>query len=435
MRSSSRIQASIEIIDTILIEAHLPADAIMTQYFRNRRYIGSQDRKAIAELTYLILRHKIILEAIVNALMGGKAKLIGRYLTLMGLMWCQQRNLSEIEELFDGNQYSPSPLNQEEKEILYKFATFKITSLKESEQLNIQHWQLLELQKSFGHNIKELLKELDKPAPLDLRVNSLKTTPEQVKKRLQQESIPFERGEFSPLALRLGGRRPLGKHPLWVDGSIEVQDQGSQLIAYLVDAKPGQTVWDYCAGAGGKTLAIAAIMENKGRLVASDVFEWRLKRSRERLKRAGVYNVECQVLDESNQKWVKRQYEKFDRVLIDVPCSGSGTWRRNPDLKWRTTNQDLEDLLKLQQSIMEKAAKLVKPGGRLIYSTCSLFVSENKSQIDSFLGRNSNFSLMPVPQVWKEVLSTPCPTNDAVLQLRPDLHQVDGFFVAIMEKA
>lgn len=175
-------------------------------------------------------------------------------------------------------------------------------------------------------------------------------------------------------------------------------------------------------------------MLNQGRIVATDTVDWRLDRSRERLKRAGVHNVECHVLDETTNKWVKRQQGKFDRVLIDVPCSGSGTWRRNPDLKWRLQESNFQDLLAIQAHIFLKAAKLVKAGGRLIYSTCSLFPSENMMQVQRFLNENPEFSLIPITEIWPQVLPGVCPTTEPVLQLRPDIHQVDGFFVAVMQR-
>lgn len=432
MRPSARIQAAIEAIDTVLKEESIPADSILTSYFRNRRYIGSQDRKAIAELFYQTLRHKIILTAIWQKTTEQIPN--ARALVLTNLTHLQKQTPEAIMELFSGGTYGPDGLKPNEIKAITGIRHFLIDDLTEADRQNIQSWQLQELKNNYGEHIQELLKALDQPAPFDLRVNSLITTRATVQRRLEKEDIKANLGHYSPMALRLTDRRPLGKHPLWLDGSIEVQDEGSQLIAYLVAPSPGQAVWDYCAGAGGKTLAIAAIMLNQGRIIATDTVSWRLQRSRERFKRAGIHNVECHVLDETTHKWTKRQQEKFDRVLIDVPCSGSGTWRRNPDLKWRLRESGFQELLATQASILEKAAKLVKPGGRLIYSTCSLFKSENQSQIDTFLKEHTEFSLIPIATVWQQVLPGPCPTTEVTLQLRPDKHQVDGFFVAVMER-
>lgn len=433
MRPSARIQTIIEIIDTVLEEKSIPADSLLTTYFRHRRYIGSQDRKAIAELFYQTLRHKIILTAIWHQITG-EAHPSSRALVLTCLAYLQKQTIETIQALFSEEGYGPKRLSTNELNTLKHLIHFSVDNLSESDQLNIQAWQLQELKSKYGDHIQVLLNALDQPAPLDLRVNSLVTTRSTVQARLAKEGIEAIPGRYSPQALRLMDRRPLGKHPLWLEGSIEVQDEGSQLIAHLVAAAPGQAVWDYCAGAGGKTLAIAASMLNQGRIIATDTISWRLQRSRERLKRAGVHNVECHVLDETTHKWVKRQQEKFDRVLIDVPCSGSGTWRRNPDLKWRLTEDGFQELLVTQAEILKKAAKLVKPGGRLIYSTCSLFEAENQAQINTFLTTHPEFSLIPIASVWQQVLPVPCPTTEATLQLRPDQHQVDGFFVAVMER-
>lgn len=433
MQPSARIEACIEVMESVLVEESIPADSLLTTYFRHRRYIGAQDRKAIAELFYQILRHKIVLSAIWTAVMP-KRTATARELMLVGLSHLQKRNPGVILEFFSGEGYGPHRLSEREQVAVERLSGFSIDQLPEADQKNLQGWQLQELKNNYGEALQPLLDSLNSQAPFDLRVNSLVATRQTVQKRLAEEEIQFTPGQYSPTALRLKDRRPLGKHPLWVDGSIEVQDEGSQLIAYLVDAKPGQAVWDYCAGAGGKTLAIAALMLNQGRIVATDTVDWRLQRSRERIKRASVYNVECQVLDETTSKWVKRQQGKFDRVLIDVPCSGSGTWRRNPDLKWRVEEADFQNLLATQAFILRKAAKLVKPGGRLIYSTCSLFRSENQAQVESFLTENSEFSLIPITDVWQQVLPGPCPTTETTLQLRPDLHHVDGFFVAVMQR-
>ena len=433
MKPAARIEASIEVIDSVLAETSIPADNLLTTYFRHRRYIGSQDRKAIAELFYQILRNKIILAAIWQKVTL-KQIITGRDLMLAGLIHLQKHSPEVIAEYFSGDAYGPRRLSAREQEFVVVLSTFSVTQLTEAEQWNVQDWQLEELKNNFGEDSYHLLDALNHQAPFDLRVNTLTTTFQTVQKRLEQEDIKALPGRYSPVALRLTDRRPLGKHPLWIDGSIEVQDEGSQLITYLVDAKPGQNVWDYCAGAGGKTLAIAALMLNQGRIIATDTVDWRLQRSRERLKRAGVHNVECHVLDETTNKWVKRQQGKFDRVLIDVPCSGSGTWRRNPDLKWRLQESNFHELLTIQAQIFLKAAKLVKAGGRLIYSTCSLFPSENMMQVDRFLNENPEFSLMPITDVWSQVLPGPCPTTDTVLQLRPDINQVDGFFVAVMQR-
>ncbi|TAN58290.1 MAG: RsmB/NOP family class I SAM-dependent RNA methyltransferase, partial [Rhodospirillales bacterium] len=256
------------------------------------------------------------------------------------------------------------------------------------------------------------------PARLDLRVNALKTTRQDAIAALAFEGIAAEPTELSPWGLRVASRVNLMATKVFKDGFVEVQDEGSQLAALLVGAEPGMAVCDFCAGAGGKTLALAATMNNKGRLVACDVSEGRLFRSADRMKRAGVQNVTRHVLDAAGAKWLKRQAGSFDRVLVDAPCTGTGTWRRNPDAKWKLSPEDLEELVKKQADILDRASRLVKPGGRLLYVTCSLLPDENEAQIEAFLARSPGFSPEPA---WQD---------KTYLHLTPAQHGTDGFFAA-----
>lgn len=234
--------------------------------------------------------------------------------------------------------------------------------------------------------------------------------------------------------MRVEGRPALGALPAFRDGIVEIQDEGSQLVALLADAKPGQWVIDYCAGAGGKTLALAADMANKGRLIASDISVQRLERAVTRLRRAGVHNVERRALGGENASWFKRQAGKFDRVLVDAPCSGTGTWRRNPDMKWRIGPDDVAELTQKQREILGNAAKLVKPGGRLIYATCSLLPDENEASVDAFLADHPDFEVVPVTAIWAEKVATPCPAPGPYLRLTPHRHGTDGFFTAVLAR-
>jgi 16S rRNA (cytosine967-C5)-methyltransferase len=218
------------------------------------------------------------------------------------------------------------------------------------------------------------------------------------------------------------------------DGLIEVQDEGSQLVALLADARPGQRVADFCAGAGGKTLAMAAQMHNKGKIVACDVLEGRIDRAAVRFNRAGVHNVERRALSSERDQWVKRHAGTFDRVLIDAPCSGTGTWRRNPDAKWKLSPQDLEELEQVQRNILDSAWRLVKPGGRLIYATCSLLAEENEAQVEAFLAAHADFKRVPVGEVWQTAIGGDCPATSDMLSLTPAQHGTDGFFAAVLER-
>ena len=241
-------------------------------------------------------------------------------------------------------------------------------------------------------------------ASTDLRVNTLKATREEAIAALKAEGITAAPTQLSPVGLRVHGRPPLATMQVFKDGLIEVQDEGSQLVALLADARPGMRVADFCAGAGGKTLAIAAQMQNKGKIVACDVLEGRIDRAAVRFNRAGVHNVERKALSSERDQWVKRHAGTFDRVLVDAPCTGTGTWRRNPDAKWKLTPEDVAELEQVQRNILDSAWRLVKPGGRLIYATCSLLAEENEAQVEAFLAAHADFKLVPIADVWREAI-------------------------------
>lgn len=278
-------------------------------------------------------------------------------------------------------------------------------------------------------------------APVDLRVNTLKTHDrETALAALAAEGVEASVTDLSPLGLRLpAGRVNLPATKAFKDGLVEVQDEGSQLVALLTDARPGMAVVDFCAGAGGKTLGLAANMANKGRLIACDVSAGRLERSAARLKRAGAHNVTRRVLTSESDKWIKRHAKGFDRVLVDAPCTGTGTWRRNPDARWRLSPEQLDDLTSRQASILDSARRLVKPGGRLVYATCSLLPEENTNQIEAFLARwkdAEGWRPLSIAEVWETAAGTPCPVDaDATtLSLTPARHGTDGFFTAVLQR-
>jgi 16S rRNA (cytosine967-C5)-methyltransferase len=275
---------------------------------------------------------------------------------------------------------------------------------------------------------------LNEQATTDLRVNTLKTTRETLQAELAKEEFFSTPGVLSPVCLRLDKRGPIFTSPLFKAGHFEVQDEGSQVVAMMVDAQPGQRVIDFCAGAGGKTLAIAAAMKNKGRILAWDTSEKRLKQIVPRLRRAGVDTVQTHVIESENDAFIKRHKQTADRVLVDAPCSGSGTWRRNPDLKWRFNRKDLDEVLAVQQSILQSASRLVKPGGRLIYATCSILLDENEHQITQFLKSVNNFRVVCAQKIWDK--NSTCGENETVsfLSLTPHEDGVDGFFAAVLER-
>src|SRR6516162_1345637 len=234
--------------------------------------------------------------------------------------------------------------------------------------------------------------------------------------------------------MRLAQRVPLGGLAAFKEGLVEVQDEGSQITALLTDPRPGMRVVDFCAGAGGKSLALAAQMANRGKLVACDVSAHRLDQATGRLRRGGVGNVERRALTSERDKWIKRHAGSFDRVLVDAPCLGIGAWRRNPGDKWRVTEKDLADLVVQQQAILGSAARLVRPGGRLVYATCSLLREENEAQAEAFLAATPGFSAVPAAEVWRETIGGAAPGGERYLRLTPAQHGTDGFFVAIFER-
>jgi 16S rRNA (cytosine967-C5)-methyltransferase len=297
-------------------------------------------------------------------------------------------------------------------------------------RLEIPDWLLPRLLARFGPTLPAEMAAMDTNAPLDLRVNLLKSTREQARAALAAEGWDALPTPWSPWGLRIEGRRPVTSGPTFQSGLVEIQDEGSQLVAALVDAHPGMRVADWCAGAGGKTLALAGAMQNRGQIVACDVSSSRLEGAVRRLRRAGAHNVERHLI-EPGDKWAKRRAGTFDRVLVDAPCTGTGTWRRNPDARLRLTERDLADLVPKQALILDAARGLVRKGGRLVYASCSLLEEENEAQVSAFLDRHADFVLLPLQRVWT---ASPPPCSGDFLSLTPARHHTDGFFAAVLER-
>lgn len=434
MTPAARLQAVIDLL-TEIDATPRPADAVMSAYFRARRYIGSKDRTAVAETTYAILRRHARLawwlekeghpstpraRVIANAVLG------------------DQRPAGAIAKMFTGDRFDPAPLTREESVLLGALETHTLDhpSMPEAVQVECPAWAEGPMRAALGNRFAVEMAALLDAAPLDLRVNAVKANRDKAAAALAKAGITATPTQWSPLGLRVQGRPPLGQVDAFKNGLVEIQDEGSQLVAFAVAPKPGDQVVDFCAGAGGKTLALAALMNNKGRVVACDVLAGRLKRAAERFRRAGLHNIEAKPLTSARDPWVKRHKRKFDRVLVDAPCSGTGTWRRNPDSRWRVLGPGLEQLVPLQAEILDSAARLVKPGGRLVYATCSLLPEENEGQIAAFLATHPDFTVKPVAEVWAEerVGATP-PADGPYLRLSPGRHDTDGFFAAVLVRA
>jgi 16S rRNA (cytosine967-C5)-methyltransferase len=299
-------------------------------------------------------------------------------------------------------------------------------------------WLDFTLRQLWGGQLNAEMAAFNRPATLDLRVNTGLATVDEARKALAADGVEARPTPFSPIGLRLDARPNLGGMAAFRQGLVEVQDEGSQLIALLVDALPGMTVVDYCAGAGGKTLALAAAMTRDeqldGRLAACDVAAGRLQRMKDRLKRARVKGVEGRVLDDGQDAWLEEWAASADRVLLDVPCSATGTWRRRPDVRWRLTAADVEAQTERQRRLLDDAQGLVKPGGRLVYATCSVLTQENERPVADFLDQNPDFAVLDCAPLWRQILAAPCPVDGPFLRLSPAATETDGYFVAVLER-
>jgi 16S rRNA (cytosine967-C5)-methyltransferase len=438
MTPGACIQAAIELIGAI--EAgKAAADDIVGGYFRRHRFAGSKDRAAISEHIYAVLRRRAALDwyiqRVAPALVAGGVP-TPRSRVLAGLAVVEGWRPEVIDRACDGDVFRPEPLSRIERTMIEALAgkSPEHTEMPRAIRCNYPDWLDPLLTERFGDRVAEEMAAMNGPAPLDLRVNQLKSTRAEARRALADEGVDSVPTSLAPTGLRVYERIPLSTLEVFKSGRIEVQDEGSQLAALLAEAKPGMRVVDFCAGAGGKTLALAAQMQNKGHLVACDISEKRLERSATRLRRAGISNVERRALTTERDKWVKRHAESFDRVFVDAPCTGTGTWRRNPDAKWRLTPKDLAELTDLQARILDSAARLARPGGRVIYATCSLLPAENERQIEAFLASHPDFALLPVGQVWRDAFGKPWPEAADMLHLTPARHGTDGFFVAVLTR-
>ncbi|MBR7779994.1 RsmB/NOP family class I SAM-dependent RNA methyltransferase [Undibacterium rugosum] len=393
-----------------------PADGTLSRYFREHPRLGGRERGVIAEAIYGLLRNKSVYTSFAECGTGPAM----RRLTLLGLA-----DAVGLESL--------GGLSEEETAWLDRVMQIDRSHLPLNMKSNLPSWLWDKLSISFGEEQALALAEsLNTPAPLDLRVNSIKGNRETVVAQLAEAPIIAEPTPYSATGLRVKKKPSLQNLPLFKDGTIEVQDEGSQLLAQLVGARRGEMVADFCAGAGGKTLALGAIMRNTGRLYAFDISEKRLAKLKPRLARSGLSNVHPVVIAHEKDAKIKRLAAKLDRVLVDAPCSGLGTLRRNPDVKWRQTAEGVAELNVKQASILASAARMVKPGGRLVYATCSILDEENEGIVQAFLAQHPDFTLIPASAVLAEQ-KVELEMGD-YLKLYPHLHQTDGFFAAIMER-
>ena len=394
-----------------------PADAKLSAYFRENKELGSTDRAFIADVTYAVLRRKRYLQ------------IIAKGADPFGLLMAQLLRIQGLSLRDISAHLSPMQTTRAQE-----IKAAPIENLTPAIQADLPDWLWDKLVAQYGEDeALKLARAMHQPAPLDLRVNRLSGERDAVLALFTKENIPATPTPYSPDGVRLKDKIALNKHVLFTKGVIEVQDEGSQLLSLLVAPRRGEMVADFCAGAGGKTLALGALMANTGRLYAFDISEKRLANLKPRLARSGLSNIHPQLMANECDQKLKRLAGKFDRVLVDAPCSGLGTLRRNPDLKWRQTENDIAELTAKQANILAAAAKLVKTGGRLVYATCSLLREENEGIVDAFLTQHPGFKQISAAEILaqhKVVLDTGMHLN-----MLPHLHGTDGFFAAVMEKA
>ncbi len=410
-----RIDLVVLALRTILPLDH-PADTTLRYFFKNER-IGSNERELVAETVFGTLRHRLLLE---HTCAGNATP---RRMALAYLLRFGGYNLRELEPV----------LKHGEKEWLATVKGVKIEELPLPVQAELPEWLVEKMRVSYSDkDILTIGKSMQQGAPLDIRVNTLLAKREDVLQQLHNQKIEAAVTPYSPLGIRLKEKIPLNKDALFTEGKVEVQDEGSQLLGFLLAPKRNDMVVDFCAGAGGKTLMLSALMNSQGRLYAMDVSEKRLANLKPRLKRSGASNIQPMLISHENDLKVKRLAGKIDRVLVDAPCSGLGTLRRNPDLKFRQSPDSIAELTVKQAAILASASRLLKIGGRLVYATCSILPEENQHIVQAFLAAHPDFVLRPAGVVLQQQ-KIALEAGD-YLELRPHLHNTDGFFAAVLER-
>ncbi len=395
------------------------ADRALSKFFRENRMLGREDRAVAAEAVYAILRQMRTLERVA-------ASTRSLELVMAALVGPMGRNSREVAAALERGADEADAMRRRWHEAR--------TAADPAADLPDWLWERLCAERG-DEEATRLAVSLLEVAPLDLRVNAARASRDAVLAQMRLEGWAVEPTPYAPFGLRIAGRPALQEHPLFIDGTIEVQDEASQLVCHLMAPRRGEMVVDFCAGAGGKTLALAALMRSTGRIYAFDVSAKRLDNLRPRLARSGASNVHPQRLESERDPRVKRLHGKIDRVLIDAPCTGLGTLRRNPELKWRQHPSDVAELALKQRAILEAAHRLVKPGARLVYATCSLLGEENEQVVEAFLAAHPEFSVVPARAALAEERIELPPTDEPWLRLLPHSHHTDGFFAALLQRS
>ena len=395
------------------------ADRTLSTYFRANPNLGSSDRSVVAETVYAVLRNR-------RSLLACAGSEFPRELALAALVRVRGLNLKQCAHF----------LRDGETDLLGRIKAVQLDALPEPVRYDLPDWLWERLTDERGHDgAVELARALKGVAPLTLRANIIKATREEVIAGLVAAGVEARATPYSPHGVVVEGKPALQRHPMFLNGAFEVQDEGSQLLAELLAPKRGEMVADFCAGAGGKTLALGALMRSTGRLYAFDVSAPRLAKFKARQARSGLSNVHPVRIESENDIRVKRLAGKFDRVLVDAPCSGLGTLRRNPELKWRQTTKDVAHLAAKQFAILVAAGRLVKPGGRLVYATCSILAEENANVVARYLDATPEFSAVSASELLasRGIGIAGAAIGDA-LELLPQRHGTDGFYAMAMER-
>jgi 16S rRNA (cytosine967-C5)-methyltransferase len=399
----------------------MPADAKASRYFKANPILGHRDRGLIAESVFAVLRRKLEYAQLAQSGSGS----LTRRMILLGLA-----DAAGVEPI-------AATLEPDERTWLRRVGTIDRSTMPLATRTNLPDWLFDALKLRFPDaEVEKIAAVLNQPAPLDLRVNTMRTSRDDALSAMRAAGLEAEPTALAPNGIRLKGKPALGAQKIFIDGRIEVQDEGSQLLATLVAPKRGELVIDFCAGAGGKTLALGDLMRSTGRLYAMDVSAKRLAKLNPRLARSGLSNVHPVLIESERDPKLKRMAGKADRVLIDAPCSGLGTLRRNPDLKWRQTPASIAELTEKQASVLASASRLVKPGGRLVYATCSLLRAENHDIVDAFLAVHPEFEIESATQILKQqgVIAGARLDDNVMLELWPHRTGTDGFFAAVLKK-
>ena len=433
MHPKALMDACTDLVRQVLKFDH-SADAVVSQFFKQHRKslgLGPRERTALSGAVYSVLRHKLLFDHLSPSGSGPKE----RRMAILGFAHHQDQLAHSPQPGQGTRDFLHSALSEPEKKWLEQCDAVDRQALLDRHRHNLPEWLVASLKAQLGERFWDYVAALNRPQGLDLRINALAHKRPDVQALLKKERIASEPTPFSPWGLRLLDKPNVTESDAFKKGAVEVQDEGSQLLALLVDAKRGEMVVDFCAGGGGKTLALGAAMRNTGRLYAMDTSAHRLDGLKPRLARSGLSNVHPLAIAHERDDRIKRLSGKIDRVLVDAPCSGLGTLRRSPDLKWRQSPEGVLQGVQLQNAILDSAARLLKPGGRLVYATCSTMLEENEAVAQAFSQRHPQWVPLSVKDVLTELkvdqAAGVCGEDGLYLRMWPHLHGTDGFFAAI----